>query len=261
MRSPLYVSVRFAEGAPTTATTLRRALTRGLLVSWAPERTPRVRQAFGHVVVTSTDEQSGEVAMGFRAQLPTGLGWIGEHALSLLVVWPLVVVLIAGLSRLAGRRDDPLVRRAVDRRRRSWSCCWRAWSYRQLRARLRARRRQRRLSARRAMRMGAVPRRRVVRRRRRRRASCWSSWRPRWGSWPCSSTASAAGRTRTTPRWRCSLSAVVGSARRARSRAPLRGVGHGAGRLCGPRGRLGRRARARAPRRGSGSPAASGRPR
>ena len=29
------------------------------------------------VVVTSTDEDAGEVAMGIRAQLPTGLGWLG----------------------------------------------------------------------------------------------------------------------------------------------------------------------------------------
>jgi NADH-quinone oxidoreductase subunit M len=112
VRSPMFVSVRFTEGAPTTAT-LAPGATRGLLVTWSPERTPRVHQAFGHVVVTSTDEQVGEVAMGFHAQLPTGLGWIGAHALSLLVAWPLVVVLIAGLSRLAGRRDDPLVRRAA----------------------------------------------------------------------------------------------------------------------------------------------------
>jgi NADH-quinone oxidoreductase subunit M len=111
IRSPLFVSVRFVEGAPTTAT-LAPGATRGLIVSWSPERIPRVHQAFGHVVVTSTDEQAGEVAMGFYAQLPTGLGWIGAHALSLLVAWPLVVVLVAGLSRLAGRRDDPLVRRA-----------------------------------------------------------------------------------------------------------------------------------------------------
>ncbi len=111
VRSPPSVSVRFVEGAPTTAT-LAPGATRSLSVSWSPERTPHDRQAFGHVVVTSTDEQVGEVAMGLHAQLPTGLGWIGEHALSVLVVWPLVVVLIAGLSRLAGRRDDPLVRSA-----------------------------------------------------------------------------------------------------------------------------------------------------
>jgi hypothetical protein len=58
VRSPLYVSVRFAEGAPTSAT-LAPGASRDVLVSWSPDRTPRVRQAFGHVIVTSTDEQSG----------------------------------------------------------------------------------------------------------------------------------------------------------------------------------------------------------
>jgi proton-translocating NADH-quinone oxidoreductase chain M len=109
VRSPLYVTVRFVEGVPTSAT-LAPGASRDVLLSWFPDRTPRVRQAFGHVIVTSTDEQSGEVAMGFRAELPTGLGWIGEHALSLLVLAPLLVLLIAGVSRLAGRRDDPWVR-------------------------------------------------------------------------------------------------------------------------------------------------------
>ncbi len=112
VRSPLYTSVRFSEGAATTAT-LAPGASRDVLVSWIPEKGTRVRQAFGHVVVTSTDEQAGEVAMGFHAQLPTGLGWVGEHALSLLVGWPLVIALIAALSRLAGRRDDPRVRRAA----------------------------------------------------------------------------------------------------------------------------------------------------
>jgi NADH-quinone oxidoreductase subunit M len=112
VRSPIYVTVRFAEGLPT-AGTLAPGASRDLLVSWVQERTPRARQAFGHVVVTSSDEQSGEVAMGFRAELPTGLGWIGEHALSLLVLTPLLVILIAGVSRLAGRRDDPMVRQVA----------------------------------------------------------------------------------------------------------------------------------------------------
>jgi NADH-quinone oxidoreductase subunit M len=87
-----------------------------------------VRQAFGHVVITSTDEETGEVAMGFRAQVPTGLGWIGEHVLTLLVLLPLGVVLLAGIARLAGRRDDPFVRRAsiavavVDLLLALWAC-------------------------------------------------------------------------------------------------------------------------------------------
>jgi NADH-quinone oxidoreductase subunit M len=111
-RSPPGLSVRFVEGAPTSAT-LPSGASRDVIVSWLPPKGARLEQAFGHVVVTSSDEDAGEVAMGFRAQQPTGLGWLGEHALSLLVFWPLIVALVAGVSRLAGRRDDPLVRRVA----------------------------------------------------------------------------------------------------------------------------------------------------
>jgi NADH-quinone oxidoreductase subunit M len=111
VRSPPRVTVRFKEGAPTSAT-LAPGASKSLLVSFAPDN-HRVAQAFGHVIVTSTDEQAGEVAMGFRAQLPTGLGWAGEHALSLLVAWPLAVVLFAGGMRAAGRPDHRFVRCAA----------------------------------------------------------------------------------------------------------------------------------------------------
>ncbi len=108
VRSPARLGVRFVDG-PATSATLAPGVAKDLVVSWMPDKDPRVKQAFGHVVVTSTDEEAGEVAMGFRAQVPTGLGFLGEHALSLLVLLPLVVVGVAGAARLAGRRDDPLV--------------------------------------------------------------------------------------------------------------------------------------------------------
>jgi NADH-quinone oxidoreductase subunit M len=108
VRSPARLGVRFVEG-PATSATLAPGASKDLVVSWMPDKDPRVKQAFGHVVVTSTDEESGEVAMGFRAQVPTGLGWLGDHALSVLVLLPLFVVFVAGASRLAGRRDDPSV--------------------------------------------------------------------------------------------------------------------------------------------------------
>jgi NADH-quinone oxidoreductase subunit M len=112
VRSPARVAVRFAEGAATSAT-LAPGAAKDLVVSWMPDKDPRVRQAFGHVVVTSTDEEAGEVAMGFRAQAPTGLGWLGAHALSLLVGLPLLVVLVTGVARSAGRRDAPFVARTA----------------------------------------------------------------------------------------------------------------------------------------------------
>jgi NADH-quinone oxidoreductase subunit M len=108
VRSPARLGVRFVDGAATSAT-LPPGAAKDLVVSWMPDKEPRVRQAFGHVVVTSTDEESGEVAMGFRAQVPSSLGWVGEHALSILVWLPLLVVLAAAGTWLAGRRDDPVV--------------------------------------------------------------------------------------------------------------------------------------------------------
>jgi NADH-quinone oxidoreductase subunit M len=109
VRSPSRISARFVEGPATTAT-LAPGTSKDVVVSWMPDRDSRVHQAFGHVVVTSTDEEAGEVAMGFRAQMPTGLGWIGEHVLALLTALPLVVLLVVAAARLARRRDDPLVR-------------------------------------------------------------------------------------------------------------------------------------------------------
>jgi proton-translocating NADH-quinone oxidoreductase chain M len=112
VRSPARVAVRFTEGAATSAT-LAPGAAKDLVVSWMPDRDPRVRQAFGHVVVTSTDEEAGEVAMGFRVQAPTGLGWLGAHLLTLLVGLPLLVVLVAGVARSAGRRESPIVARTA----------------------------------------------------------------------------------------------------------------------------------------------------
>jgi NADH-quinone oxidoreductase subunit M len=109
VRSPARLGVRFVDGAATSAT-LAPGASKDVVVSWMPDRDPRVRQAFGHVVVTSTDEEAGEVAMGFRAQVPTELRGVGAHVLSLLVGLPLLVVLVAAAARLARRRDEPLVR-------------------------------------------------------------------------------------------------------------------------------------------------------
>ncbi len=110
IRSPGRVSVRFVDGAASSAV-LAPGTAKNAIVTWLPDRDPRVRQAFGHVIVTSADETAGEVAMGFRAELPTGLGWFGEHALSLLVLWPFAATLVlVGASRAAGW-SEAVVRR------------------------------------------------------------------------------------------------------------------------------------------------------
>lgn len=104
VRTPARVSVRFSEGAPSQAT-LAPGAGKNVVVTWIPDHDANVRQAFGHVVITSSDEVAGEVAMGFRADLPSGLGWLGAHVLSFLVFWPLgSALLFVAVRRLAGFR-------------------------------------------------------------------------------------------------------------------------------------------------------------
>jgi hypothetical protein len=97
VRSAPGLSVRLAD-ASTTA--LAPGASRDVLVSWAD--LGRIKRAFAQVVVTSSDEERGEVAMGVVASVPTALGWAGRHALSLLVVGPSALVLIAALFGAVG---------------------------------------------------------------------------------------------------------------------------------------------------------------
>lgn len=109
VRIPARLSARFTEGGGTTATIAPKA-SRKVLVTWLPEHEARMKQLFGHVIVTSTDEPAGEVAMGVTAQIPRGLGFISEHALSLLIFLPILGALgIFGL-RYAGYTDDKPLR-------------------------------------------------------------------------------------------------------------------------------------------------------
>ena len=66
----------------------------------------RLRQLFAHVIVTTSDEQSGEVAMGVRAQVGGWLGPLEGHVLSLLIGIPLLGALLTIIVRALGRRDD-----------------------------------------------------------------------------------------------------------------------------------------------------------
>jgi NADH-quinone oxidoreductase subunit M len=103
-RVPPKLTSRLAEGS--LPITLAPNASRTAIVQWLPERGGRQRQLFGHVVVTSSDEASGEVAMGVRAQAPGLLGPLEEHVLSLLVGVPVAGALLTFLLRLLGRRDE-----------------------------------------------------------------------------------------------------------------------------------------------------------
>jgi NADH-quinone oxidoreductase subunit M len=69
-----------------------------------------MKQAFCYVVLTSSEEQRGEVPLGIQAQIPSPLGFISEHILSLLTFIPLLGVLIAFGMYLAGYNDDKNLR-------------------------------------------------------------------------------------------------------------------------------------------------------
>ena len=111
VRSPPRLSAHFVDGPPTSAA-IPPGGSKTVVIAWTPDREARVRQALGHVVVTSSDERAGETAMGFRAQLPTTLGIFGEHVLTFLIVGPMVVILLVGAAWLTGRGDAPMVRYA-----------------------------------------------------------------------------------------------------------------------------------------------------
>jgi NADH-quinone oxidoreductase subunit M len=109
VRAPSRLSVKLAEGGTTTAT-LAPHTSKRALVSWLPERDPRMRPVFAHVVVTSTDEAAGEVAMGVVAQYPHPVPFITDHALTWITFLPLVGILVIFGLHLAGNESARVLR-------------------------------------------------------------------------------------------------------------------------------------------------------
>jgi NADH-quinone oxidoreductase subunit M len=102
-RVPRGVVARF-EGGGTTATIPPNGEAKGHVL-WTPERSPRMRKAVGHVVVTSNDERTGEVAFGFRGSLLPGPAFLSDHLLSWIVFLPLLGLVAVVASHLRGRGD------------------------------------------------------------------------------------------------------------------------------------------------------------
>lgn len=99
VRSPPRVRARL-EGSGSIAPGGRARV----VVTYAYERDPRVTQALGHVVVTTSDEARGELAMGFEGHVPRPLGWLRDRLLSLVVLVPFAfAALVAVVGRAAGR--------------------------------------------------------------------------------------------------------------------------------------------------------------
>ena len=78
--------------------TIAPGAARRATVVWTPEKGIRARQLFGHIVVTSSDERSGEVAMGVRAQIPGLLGPLEPRLLSILLLLPLLGAIAAAIT-------------------------------------------------------------------------------------------------------------------------------------------------------------------
>jgi NADH-quinone oxidoreductase subunit M len=103
-RVPPKLVARLTEGS--LPITIPPGQSRRATVQWRPERMTRQKQLFGHIVVTTSDEASGEVAMGVRARIPGVLGPLDSHLLSLIVGVPLLGAIATFLARALGRRDD-----------------------------------------------------------------------------------------------------------------------------------------------------------
>jgi NADH-quinone oxidoreductase subunit M len=112
LRAPTKVSARFADGAVSVAN-IPPGASRKVVVQWLPDREPRMKQVFCHVVVTSSDEKSGELAMGVVARIRRPVPWISDHLLSLVVFLPLLGALVAFVAHVSGRGGDALVRRVA----------------------------------------------------------------------------------------------------------------------------------------------------
>jgi NADH-quinone oxidoreductase subunit M len=109
VRAPPKVIARLSKEGVLPAT-IPPGASRRATVQWYPERGVRQRQLFAHVVVTSSDEATGEVAMGVRAEVPGPLGPLQGRLLSLLIGAPLAGAVAIFLARLLGARDDRTAR-------------------------------------------------------------------------------------------------------------------------------------------------------
>lgn len=103
-RVPPKLSARVVDGS--LPITIPPGGSRRASVSWTPEQPLRMRQLFGHVLVTTSDESSGEVAMGVRAQVRGLLGPFEAHVLSFLIGIPLLGAIATFVARAFGKRDD-----------------------------------------------------------------------------------------------------------------------------------------------------------
>ena len=98
VRLPRRITARFASGQ--TSGTIPPHGTARVRVTWAPDRDTHVKSFYGHVMITSTDERAGEVAVGIAAH-DARLGVLGKHLLSTVVLLPLLAAALLALLLVA----------------------------------------------------------------------------------------------------------------------------------------------------------------
>jgi NADH-quinone oxidoreductase subunit M len=112
-RTPPGVSVELEGGGQQA--TLQPGTSKKVLVKWAPGGA-RARQLYGHVLVESDSVAPGATepgrpaAIGIHAERGYGLGFIGEHALSILTFLPLLGVIAIFIAHLVGYKEDKNLR-------------------------------------------------------------------------------------------------------------------------------------------------------
>jgi NADH-quinone oxidoreductase subunit M len=106
------------EGSSGAAVKLGPGEKRNVVVRWQTSNV-RARQIYGHVLVESDgaglgpNEPGRPAAMGIHAERGLGLGFIGQHILSILTFLPLLGVAAIFIAHLVGYREDKNLRMMV----------------------------------------------------------------------------------------------------------------------------------------------------
>lgn len=128
VRSPGKLTAKFVEGDATSAT-IPPHQAKKVAVVWAPEHDSPIRQLFGQIVVTSTDDRAGEVAMGVRAQAPSPAPFLADHLLSWVVFLPLLGAIALAIMHVAKAGDEKLAQR-IALGSTGGSALFAAWAFR-----------------------------------------------------------------------------------------------------------------------------------
>ncbi|MGH7282631.1 MAG: complex I subunit 4 family protein [Polyangiaceae bacterium] len=110
VRSPPKLTAKFTEGDATSASIAPHA-SKKVAVVWAPAHETSMKQLWGQIVVTSTDDAAGEVAMGVHAQVPSSVPIVQDHLLSWILFLPILGAVLMLLMHLARVGDDALAQK------------------------------------------------------------------------------------------------------------------------------------------------------